>query len=171
MVPPEAEELMKSYNSEVSVPSWAIRFAASQEGVIMVLSGMNTMAQVLDNISYMADFKPLNDEEYNIITKVIDIINENTAIPCTNCRYCVDECPNNIPIPDYFALYNSSKRAATDNISSQFVYYLNLATTHGRARDCIACRQCEEACPQNIEISEFMKDVSEAFDNIELPSK
>ncbi len=101
----------------------------------MVLSGMNTMAQVLDNTSYMADFALLNDEEYNIIAKVTDIINENTVISCTNCRYRVDECPNNIPIPDYFALYNSSKRAVTDNLSSRFVYYLNLAATHGRARE------------------------------------
>lgn len=171
MVPPEAEKQMKLYNSEASVPSWAIRYAASQEGVIMVLSGMNTMEQVLDNTAYMMDFKPLNDEEYKIIAKVTDIINESMAVPCTNCRYCVDECPNDIPIPDYFALYNSSKRAITDNISSQFVYYLNLASNHGRARDCIACKQCEEACPQHIEISEFMKDVSETFDNIELPTK
>lgn len=171
IVPQEAEELMKSYNPELSAPSWAIRFAASQEGVMMVLSGMNTMEQVLDNTSYMADFKPLNDEEYKIIAKVTDIINENMAVPCTNCRYCVDECPNDIPIPDYFALYNSSKRAITDNISSQFVYYLNLASIHGKASDCIACKQCEDACPQHIEISEFIKDVSETFDNMVLPTK
>ncbi len=164
-VPPKAEALMKAYNPDASIPSWAIRFAASQEGVIMVLSGMNTMEQVLDNTSYMEDFRPLCEEEYRIIGQVTDIINENTAIQCTNCRYCVDECPQDIPIPDYFALYNSSKRAITDNMSSQFVYYLNLAATHGKAADCIACKQCEAACPQHLEISEFMKDVSEKFDN------
>ena len=123
-VPKKAKELMKAYDKDASVASWAIRFAASQEGVMMVLSGMSTIEQVLDNTSYMTDFKPLTKEEYNIIDQVIDIINEDTAIPCTTCRYCEEGCPKNIAIPDYFALYNSAKRAVTDNISSQFVYYM-----------------------------------------------
>jgi uncharacterized protein len=119
----------------------------------------------LDNTSYMDDFQPLNESEYEIIAKVTNLINANTAIACTNCRYCVEHCPNDIPIPDYFALYNSSKRAITNNISSQFVYYLNLASKHGKASNCIACRACENACPQHLEISELMKDVSETYDN------
>ncbi len=164
LVPEKAEELMKAYNPEASIASWAIRFAASQEGVMMVLSGMNTMEQILDNTSYMAGFKPLNEEEYRIINQVIDIINENTAIPCTTCRYCVEGCPMNIAIPDYFALYNSAKRAVTDNISSQFVYYLNLTSNHGKASDCIDCKQCEKACPQHLKITEYLKDVSAEFE-------
>ena len=163
-VPAKAENLMKTYSPDASVPSWAIRFAASQEGVIMVLSGMNTMEQVLDNTSYMADFRPLIENEYDIIEQVTTIINESTAIPCTACRYCEKGCPKNIAIPDYFALYNSAKRAITSNISSQFVYYLNLASTHGNAGDCIDCRQCENACPQHLKITEHLKDVSAAFD-------
>jgi predicted aldo/keto reductase-like oxidoreductase len=130
----------------------------------MVLSGMNTMEQLLDNTSYMADFKPLHKEESKIIEQVTDIINKNTAIPCTTCRYCEKGCPQNIAIPDYFALYNSAKRAVTSNISSQFVYYLNLTTSHGKASDCIDCKQCESACPQHLKITELLKDVSAAFD-------
>ena len=164
LVPEKAEQLMKEYYPAASVPSWAIRFAASQEGVMMVLSGMNTMAQSLDNTSYMADFKPLNKEEYKIIGQVIDIINENTAIPCTTCRYCEKDCPKNIAIPDYFALYNSAKRAMSRNFSSQFVYYINLTANHGKAGDCIDCKQCESACPQHLKITDLLKDVSATFD-------
>jgi len=165
VVPDAAEALMKAYDPGASVPSWAIRFAAGQEGVFMVLSGMNTMEQVLDNTSYMANFKPLGEEEYRIISRVADIINADTAIPCTACQYCVAGCPKRLAIPDYFALYNSAKRAVTDNLSSQFVYYLNLNSTHGKAGDCIACKKCEQACPQHLKISELMKDVSATFDN------
>lgn len=164
IVPEKAEKLMKAYNPTASIPSWAIRFAASQEGVFMVLSGMNTTEQVLDNTSYMADFKPLNEEEYKIIDQVTAIINENTAIPCTICRYCEKGCPKKLAIPDYFALYNSAKRATTDNFSSQFVYYLNLTVNHGKANECIGCKQCEQACPQHLKITEHLKDVSAAFD-------
>lgn len=171
VVPEKAEKLMKTYNPDASIPSWAIRYAASQEGVIMVLSGMSTIEQVLDNTSYMEEFKSLNDEEYKIINQVIDIINEDTAVACTTCRYCVSGCPKNIPIPDYFALYNSAKRATTDNASSQFVYYMNLASTHGKANDCIGCKQCEKACPQHLKIIEHLKDVSKTFDGVALPTK
>ncbi|KLU64915.1 photosystem I iron-sulfur center [Desulfosporosinus acididurans] len=164
LVPEKAEKVMKEYNPKASVPSWAIRFAASQEGVFMVLSGMNSIEQVRDNTSYMADFKPLNEEEYNVINQVIETINENTAIPCTICRYCEKGCPKKIAIPDYFALYNSTKRATTNNFSSQFVYYLNLAANHGRASDCIGCKECEKACPQHLKITEHLKDVSAVFD-------
>lgn len=165
IVPEKAERLMKGYNPTASVPSWAIRFAASQEGVILVLSGMNTMWQLLDNTSYMANYMPLSKEEYKIIEQVVQIINENTAIPCTTCRYCVHECPKNIAISDYFGLYNNVKSAlAIGRRTSQFLYYLNISGTHGKASDCINCKQCEEACPQHLKIPELLKDVSAIFD-------
>ena len=90
----------------------------------MVLSGMDTMEQVLDNTSYMPDFKALNEEEYKVIEKVSEIINANTVVPCAARKYCVPYCPKKIAIPGYFALYNSAKRAVTDDISSQFVHYM-----------------------------------------------
>lgn len=170
-VPGTAHGMMKTYNPVASISSWAIRFAASLENILMVLSGMSTMEQVIDNISYMDDFKPLNDEEHKIIRQAADIINADMAVPCTTCRYCEDACPKKIAIPDYFSLYNNAKCATTNNMSSQFVYYLNLASTHGKAGDCIDCGQCEKYCPQHIEITRFLKDVSSMFDGMSLPGK
>ncbi len=166
-VPKKAEEIMNAYAPDASISSWAVRFAASFEGVKVVLSGMSSYEQLLDNTLYMSDFKPLNSEEYKIIDKVVDIINEEKAIACTMCRYCEAGCPENIAIPDYFSLYNSAKRG----VSSQYVYYLNIAENRGKAKDCIECGQCEKACPQHLKITDYLKDVSKQFDNSALPAR
>jgi uncharacterized protein len=164
-VPREAEKLFTEYNPEMSIPSWAIRFAASLDGVFMVLSGMSNVEQMLDNLGYMQDFKPFVKDESDIVKKAVDIINESIAVQCTACRYCVDGCPQNIAIPNYFALYNTEKQFAKTEFSIQKVYYNNYIKTYGKASDCIECGQCEDSCPQHLEISKYLKDVAEAFES------
>lgn len=163
-VPPMARKLLKAKEPELSVPSWAIRFAASLEGVSIVLSGMSNMEQLLDNTGYMEHFVPLNAEETALCMKVRDIINAAVSIPCTACRYCVDGCPMNIPIPDYFTLFNAEMQEIEKPFNVQETYYDNLAMNHGRASDCIGCGQCTQHCPQHIEIPDMLKKVATVFE-------
>ncbi len=164
-IPAEAETLMKNYNPEASVASWALRFAASQKGVFRVLSGMNALEQVRDNTATFKNFQPLNDDEYKIIAQVREIIHQNTAIPCTACEYCTHGCPKNIAIPNYFALYNSVMRQ-TGSYSSQHVYYNNIALSgRGKAGDCIKCGRCEKACPQHLPIRKYLEEVAKKFES------
>ena len=162
-LPKEAEELLRRARSDASNASWAMRFAASQEGVTRVLSGMNTLEQVEDNAGTFLNFEPVTSEEQKIIDQVKEIIEKNTPIPCTGCAYCTHGCPKDIAIPQYFALYNNISRT-TGSFSSQNVYYHNLSLRHGKAGECIGCGQCEKACPQHLPIRQYLKDVAGKFE-------
>ena len=166
-VPSEAEALLHAANPEMSVPSWAIRFAASLPNVMMVLSGMSNLEQMKDNVSYMENFQPLTDEEVALCGKVADIINAQIAVPCTGCSYCTEGCPQHIAIPKYFSLYNDLMREDMEHKGWTISYtkYDDLTKEFGRAEDCIECGQCEGICPQHLPIIDYMKDVSKRFDH------
>ena len=166
-VPAEAEKLLKDAEPDMSVPSWAIRFAASQPNVMMVLSGMTTLEQVKDNTGFMENFKPLTEDEIQLTHRVAEIINAQVAVPCTGCSYCTEGCPMNIPIPKYFSLYNEDMREdlAQKGWTVNYSNYGNLTENFGKASDCIACGQCEGVCPQHLPIIDLMKKVSAHFDH------
>ncbi|MDO4537711.1 MAG: aldo/keto reductase [Coriobacteriales bacterium] len=165
-VPPEAEALLKGLDPSLSIASWAVRFAASLPGVMMVLSGMSSLEQMQDNLSYMEDFQPLTQREIDTCAKVADIINRQIAVPCTACHYCTEGCPMQICIPEYFSLYNEDMIDDLDHKgwTINFTNYRRLTEKFGKASDCIACGQCEDVCPQHLPIIETLQQVAEHFE-------
>lgn len=161
-IPKEAVRLLKEKEPSLSTASWAVRYAATHERVMLVLSGMSSLEQVEDNISYMKEFKPLNEEELALVYRAAQIIRETIAVPCTACRYCIDECPQRIAIPDYFALYNAWKKfGRLDKIRHD---YNKLLKEHGAASACIKCGKCEAHCPQKLAVRDFLKQAAEVLE-------
>lgn len=162
-VPTEVRESFAAYHPDLSVPSWAIRFVASLDNVAMVLSGMSNMEQLMDNISYMKEFVPMNAEETELVHKAAEMIKDSIAIPCTGCSYCTEGCPMQIAIPDLFRVYNKSKRGEITDVEAN-EEYRQLTESGGKARECLACGQCQVACPQHLEIINYLKDVAKCME-------
>jgi len=144
-----------------SYASYAIRFAASFDGIKMVLSGMGDMNMMNDNLSYMKDFKPLDERERKAIDKVCAILRGKGLIACTGCSYCTEGCPKQIPIPNLFACMNDKK--IWQNWNSDYYYGIH-TKDKGKASDCIGCGKCERICPQGLPIRELLVQVAEEFE-------
>ena len=162
-LPEEAQKVFDSLG-DASSASYAIRFAVSQPGVMMTLSGMGSMEMLEDNISYMKDFHPLTEQETEAVEKVCAIFRSIGAIPCTACRYCTADCPKQIDIPALFACMNAKK--LFNDWNSAF-YYEQMLSSGGKASDCIKCGKCEKICPQHLPIRKLLEDVAEAFEKKE----
>lgn len=160
-LPEQAERIFRDLKGG-SAASYAIRFAAGFEGVMMVLSGMSTYEMVEENTGFMQDFQPLNDTERKAVREVCGIFRAQNLIPCTACRYCTERCPQHIAIPDLFACLNAKKQFRNWNTD---YYYNNIHTKNGgRASDCRQCGLCEAICPQHLPIRSLLKQVAEEFD-------
>ncbi len=160
--PPEAvREAFRSAGKSASYASWAIRYAASLDGIITVLSGMSDMEQMQDNLSYMKDFRPLDAGEQEVVRRAQEAIDGIPSIPCTACRYCTAGCPKKIPIPDIFAARN--KQLVWGQMERGKTDYEQAVQNAGAASDCIACGQCERACPQQIPVTEWLRECAAVF--------
>jgi predicted aldo/keto reductase-like oxidoreductase len=158
-LPEKAQKVLDDIRTG-SNASYAIRFAASFEGMFMVLSGMSNMEQMADNLSFMTDFKKLTDAEFKALTVVCNCIREQHLIACTACRYCEEGCPKQIAIPDLFSAVNAKKRGE-EGAEARYASYTE---NRGKASDCIRCAKCERICPQKLPIRTLLVEVAKAFD-------
>ncbi|MBO6159383.1 MAG: aldo/keto reductase [Firmicutes bacterium] len=149
---------MKAYNPDASLASWAIRFVASLDGILAVLSGMSNEEQMADNLSYMKNFQPLSEEEQAVIRQVQEELAKVDTIPCTACRYCTPGCPMEINIPGIFSVMN--KYLLYGNLEGAKKEYAWRTEKGGKASDCIQCGQCEEQCPQHIGIIAKLQEIA-----------
>ena len=160
--PREVGKIFKEVSPDASYASWAIRYAASLDGIITVLSGMSNLEQMKDNLSYMKDFKPLNAKEQAAIRKAQELMHGIKSIPCTACHYCTAGCPKKIPIPEIFAARN--QQLVWGQLEEGSRQYAKAVENAGKACECISCGQCERACPQQIDVITRLKDCTAQFD-------
>lgn len=160
-LPEKAQAVLDSLHGG-SAASYALRFAAGCEGVVMTLSGMGSLDQVRDNISCMKNYRPLNAAEMDAVAKVCGIVKGLDTIPCTACRYCTDGCPKKIAIPDLFSCMNRKKVFAGQDPAKD---YQAITAQNGKASDCIACGKCEAVCPQHLPVRSLLRDTAHEFEN------
>ena len=158
---PSVKAVFDATGSKASYAGWAIRYVASLDYIITALSGMSSLEQMEDNLSYMTPFRPLTEEEQGVILKARQVLDADRSIPCTACHYCTEGCPMGIPIPEIFAVANRRKGSPHFRTVRE---YNNVTLGKGRASDCIQCGQCEGACPQHLPIMKLLEDAKNSIE-------
>ncbi len=161
-LPQQAAEILYQANPAASAASWAVRFAASLDGVITVLSGMSTLLQMEDNISYMENFQPLTSAELATVEKVREILAGLPQVPCTDCRYCLKDCPKDIAIPGTFKTINDY--LIYHDLESVKKSYAWETSSRAKASECVGCGNCESVCPQSIAIVEELAKAAKVLE-------
>ncbi len=159
--PQPVKELLSNAHPDASFASWAIRFAASLPNVMVVLSGMSSMEQMVDNVSFMRQFQPLSDEESHVLTTASEALQQFADIPCTACHYCTPGCSQDIHIPEIFAVMNVYKMYG-NLVEARSEYRWRPGGALASA--CIQCGQCEGACPQHLPIISLLEEVVEKLE-------
>jgi predicted aldo/keto reductase-like oxidoreductase len=162
-LPEGPAKILRDANPALSQASWAIRFAASLDNVITVLSGMSNLEQMQDNLSYMENFTPLTAAERDIVEKARLALEAIPRIPCTACAYCVKDCPMGIHIPQYFDAMNRYL-VYEDLGAAKFGYALEQKFGSEKGSSCVACGACEAVCPQKIKVIDELKRVVAALE-------
>ena len=160
--PEQVKALFDAAKPGASYASWALRFAASLDGVLAVLSGLSNLEQVDDNLATMSDFQPLNDAEQKVIQQAQHILGNSAAIACTACHYCTAGCPKKIAIPEIFAAAN--KQLANGQKAEAAAAYAAATAEGGKASACIHCKQCERICPQHLPITDLLGRCAAMFE-------
>jgi len=151
----ENEAALKALRPDEGVPAWAFRFLQCLPDVKVILSGMSDMSQVVSNVKTFETEKPLDERELKTLFGIADKMTGKTKLPCTACRYCTAHCPKGLDIPELIKLYNEHR--FTDG---GFIAPMTLSSysEDKLPSACVGCRSCEKVCPQQIKISEMMKD-------------
>jgi len=156
---PDIEAKLKGARPSESIAAWAFRWLQSKDSVNMILSGMSSFEQVEDNIKTFEKAQPVTEAEQKLIDEVVCSLAD--FVPCTACRYCTKECPQELDIPVLMATYNDM----AVNFSFTPSMFIEALPDEKKPSACLACGACEAQCPQGIKISEIMSKLSEMYQN------